>query len=151
MIIAWPRKAQLACKPAGHKSEVTPRDDISLVNDSYLAGWPGGNTQSRGRHSPGSESAMPENIQIQCINKSDRPNPHERILKVGGIHNGKRWSLTQEDAIEGIEAKKWNFFVHVGGKSVWVIVAISRFGNKYLKTESDGENPNNLLSLPECP
>ena len=22
---------------------------------------------------------------------------------------------------------------------------------KYLKTESDGEQPNNLLSLPECP
>lgn len=24
-------------------------------------------------------------------------------------------------------------------------------GNKYLKTEADGDAPNNLLNLPECP
>ena len=36
------------------------------------------------------------------------------------------------------------------GQIVDVIVAISRFGNKYLKTEADGEQPNNLLSLYEC-
>jgi hypothetical protein len=27
---------------------------------------------------------------------------------------------------------------------------VSRFGNKYLKTTSDGDQPNNLLALPEC-
>ncbi|MDD5382312.1 MAG: DUF3892 domain-containing protein, partial [Candidatus Margulisbacteria bacterium] len=26
-----------------------------------------------------------------------------------------------------------------------------RSGRKYLKTEADGEAPNNLLSLPTCP
>ena len=31
------------------------------------------------------------------------------------------------------------------------VVAVSRFGNKYIKTEADGDQPNNLLSLPECP
>jgi hypothetical protein len=31
-----------------------------------------------------------------------------------------------------------------------VIVAISRYGHKYLKTVADGEQPNNLLSLYEC-
>ena len=34
---------------------------------------------------------------------------------------------------------------------VWVIVAISQHGNKYIKTKPDGDQPNNLLSLPECP
>jgi hypothetical protein len=34
---------------------------------------------------------------------------------------------------------------------VRVIVAVSRYGNKYPKTEIDGDDPNNLLSLPECP
>jgi hypothetical protein len=43
------------------------------------------------------------------------------------------------------------FHVRVGGRPVRVIVAVSRFGNKYLKTEADGAEPNNLLSLPECP
>jgi len=32
-----------------------------------------------------------------------------------------------------------------------VIIAVSKYGNEYLKTESDGEQPDNLLSLPECP
>jgi hypothetical protein len=60
--------------------------------------------------------------------------------------------FTQEEAIDrDSKRRRGDFFVHVGGKSVWVIVATSRFGNKYLKTESDGEHPNNLLSLPECP
>ena len=31
-----------------------------------------------------------------------------------------------------------------------VVVAVSRFGNKYLKTVADGDQPNNLLSLYEC-
>lgn len=36
-------------------------------------------------------------------------------------------------------------------QSVWVVVAVSAADNKYIKTQNDGEQPNNLLSLPECP
>ena len=95
---------------------------------------------------------MANTIQIKCINKSDRPNPHERILNVGGVENGKSWKITQQMAIAHIESEEWKFWVQVGtAPSVWVTVATSIFGNKYLKTENDGEHPNNLLSLPECP
>ena len=91
-------------------------------------------------------------IEIKCINKSDRYDPHERILRVGGINQaGERWSRSQTEAIAGIESGKWSFHVHRGGHTVRVVVAVSRFGNKYLKTEADGEQPDNLLSLPECP
>jgi hypothetical protein len=84
--------------------------------------------------------------------KSDRPNAHERILQVGGVNpGGTRWKLSQEQAIAGIEDGRWQFYVSVNGQTVWVIVAVSRYGNKYLKTTADGEHPNNLLSLPECP
>ncbi|MYZ49028.1 DUF3892 domain-containing protein [Propylenella binzhouense] len=90
--------------------------------------------------------------QIQCVRKTDRYNPWERITHVGGVNADRaRWLLTQPDAIVGIESGKWSFFVSAGGREVNVIVRTSRFGNKYLTTEADGEQPDNLLSLPECP
>lgn len=89
--------------------------------------------------------------EIKCVNKSDRYNPHERIVAVGGQNpNGTTWRLTQAAAIQAIEAGTYSFFVQTGGHVVNVIVAVSRFGNKYLKTAADGEHPNNLLSLYEC-
>ena len=59
--------------------------------------------------------------------------------------------ITQEDVFAGIESGKWQFYVSRGGYTAEVVVAESRYGNKYLKTEADGEQPDNLLSLPECP
>lgn len=89
--------------------------------------------------------------QVMCINKSDRPNPHEAIRNIGGVEGGTRWRITQQEAVEGIESGKWSFYVNVNGKAVKVIVAVSQYGNKYIKTEADKTGENNLLSLPECP
>lgn len=95
---------------------------------------------------------MATRAQIKCINKSDRFNPEERITHVGGFpaEGGGNWKWGLDKAIAEIEAGRWAFFVSVNGTSVDVIVA-TRNGRKYLKTRNDGESPNNLLSLPECP
>jgi len=95
---------------------------------------------------------MPQNHQVTCI-IPDGSDPDRRIDSIGGAtgaENGGRWCIKLDVAIEGIEAGKWRFWTHANGKSVWVIVA-ERNGRKYLKTEADGDEPNNLLSLPRCP
>ena len=90
-------------------------------------------------------------VQIQCINKSNRFSPHERILYIGGLNpNGTRWKIPLGRAIQGIEQGKWQFYVRVGLVSIDVMIATHN-GYKYIKTVNDAIEPNNLLSLPECP
>lgn len=94
---------------------------------------------------------MPKNTaQIMCINKRQHYNPHERIIGVGGIISGAPWRITEEVAIHHIESGEWGFYTSVNGVSTWVVVATHN-GRKYLKSKADGYEPNNLLSLGECP
>ena len=94
---------------------------------------------------------MSTTVEIRCINKSDRLNPYERILNVGGVYaDGTRWKLSQTEAIHSIVQDTYLFYVNRGGNIVYVVIA-SQSGWKYLKTTTDGEQPDNLLSLPECP
>jgi hypothetical protein len=95
---------------------------------------------------------MTERVQVQCVTKRDRHNPHERIEGIGGAHNGKPWYLSEDEAIRAIESSspRWQFFTFVNGREATVIVA-SHGGRKYLKTTADGYEPNNLLALTACP
>lgn len=93
---------------------------------------------------------MTTDVEIKCIRKRDRQNPHERIQGVGINADGNRRFLPLDEAIRGVLNGTWRFWTQGGGKSVWVVVAYHE-GNPYLKTEADGVQPDNLLALPECP
>ncbi|MDA3857220.1 MAG: DUF3892 domain-containing protein [Roseovarius sp.] len=89
--------------------------------------------------------------QIDCIEKEDRHDPADAITHIGGVNSdGGRWKITQKDAIKRIEMGENQFFVETRGRRTNVVVSVSRFGNKYIKTEADSYEPNNLLSLSSC-
>ena len=89
--------------------------------------------------------------QIDCIEKQDRDDPSEAIVSIGGRNaDGGRWKISQKDAIRRIKSGENSFFVSTNGRRANVIVAISRFGNEYIKTENDDYEPNNLLNLQSC-
>lgn len=95
---------------------------------------------------------MAQLVRISCINKPNRNNPYERIQNVGGVNpDGTRWRLTLDEAIVGIDAGRWEFYVDVDGDRVPVIVVRPLVSPPFLKTVADGDLPNNLLRLPECP
>ncbi len=88
-------------------------------------------------------------MHIKSVQKTDRTDPHERILGIGGEHDdGSRWYLPQAEAVDGIEAGRWRFWMIAQGSYVPVVVA-THMGCKYLKTEGDETHPDSLLALPE--
>ena len=90
--------------------------------------------------------------QVHCVGRSDRLNHDRRIRRIGGVNaDGARWQISEEAAIAGIEAGRWCFYVSRAGQDVDIVVAISKYGNKYIKAADDeGLHPDRLLALPEC-
>jgi hypothetical protein len=88
---------------------------------------------------------------IHCISRTGWLNHDRRIRGIGGVNaDGAHWWISQADAVAAIEAARWSFFVDRGGDAVPVVVAVSKYGSKYLKGSSDALQPETLLVLPEC-
>lgn len=95
---------------------------------------------------------MAQTVRVSCINKTNRSSAHERIHNIGGVNPDRtRWKMPESQAIRDIKNGTYSFYVErPAGHRVRVIVA-TRLGVEYLKTEADGEQPDSLLTLPECP
>ena len=77
----------------------------------------------------------------------------ERVVSIGCVEVGTGFfrRFTEDEAIQRIKQRSDAFYVEKPeGHRVWLIVA-EREGRDYLKTETDGERPDNLLSQPDCP
>ena len=95
---------------------------------------------------------MSRSIQIQFVNKSENACSAQDIHHIGGIDPaGARWRLSESDAIAGIECGNWRFYVNIDGHAIWLTIARTPNGKKYLKAETDAAVPDPLLSLPEYP
>lgn len=96
---------------------------------------------------------MADGHEVTCI-IPDGADPDQRIDQIGGrsggADNGGPWSLLIDDAIAGIEGGRWSFWTQGGGRVARVVVAQRPNGRKYLKTDADRIEPNNLLALPRC-
>jgi hypothetical protein len=94
---------------------------------------------------------VPTRYQICCVARSVFMNHHQRLRLVGGVTlDGAWWKIPEADAIAAIEAGRWKFFVGSDRGERDVVIAISRYGTKYLKGATDGLQPETLLALPEC-
>ncbi|MGE5270255.1 MAG: DUF3892 domain-containing protein [Thiohalocapsa sp.] len=90
--------------------------------------------------------------QVHCVGRSDRLNHDRRIRVIGGVNtDGARWQISEAAAIAGIEAGRWSLYISRAGRDIEIVVAVSKYGSKYLKTAVDeGPHPDGLLALPEC-
>jgi Protein of unknown function (DUF3892) len=87
--------------------------------------------------------------QIKCVMRNPRGDLCHRITDIGGFTD-RHWQISVEDAIEHLEGGAWEFYTMKGGERRMVVIA-NRAGRKYLKSEGDGETPDTLLALPDCP
>ncbi|NTW15348.1 MAG: DUF3892 domain-containing protein [Candidatus Moranbacteria bacterium] len=93
-------------------------------------------------------------VRITCINKDagDHHDPHEAISHLGWINedNGNAGKSTRADMVQYLEGGNSAYTKDSYGNMAYLVVCVSRAGNKYVKTVADGKETDNLLSLPEC-
>ena len=86
---------------------------------------------------------------IDCVNMVEAAAPWDRIIRLSGTHDtdGQRWSCTQTQCIAYIE-QGYQFYVEqVPGQRLYLEVATTMFGRKYVRTMIDKETPDQLLRL----
>lgn len=90
---------------------------------------------------------MTGTFQVTC-HTPDNTDRDRRLQGVGGP-GGDGWYRTVDQMISLIKSGDRFWTTDTKGQSVWVMIS-SRNGREYIKTESDGLEPNNLLALPHC-
>lgn len=94
---------------------------------------------------------MSRSIQIQFVKKSTRTDSQLQTRYIGGVDPvGVKWWLSESDAIAGMEDGNWRFYVSNNGHAIWLTIARTADGHKYLTAETRAV-PDPLLTLPEFP
>lgn len=90
-------------------------------------------------------------VQVTCIEKPHPYSPHEHITHIG--NPAANWKWDRDKVITSIDAKTNTFYVidPFNGKRADVGVVRPSGRHPYLRTYSDGDWNDNLLSLDQCP
>jgi hypothetical protein len=94
-------------------------------------------------------------VKITCINKDggDHYDPHLAITDLGWVNEktNAKGKSTLSEMIKWIENDSGVAYTKDAyGKLAYLVVRVSRYGNKYVRTVADGRDTNNLLELKEC-
>ena len=86
---------------------------------------------------------------VSCTQKHEK---HEGIISLGCYGQGNTvHKFSEAEVIDRIENRGDTFYSERPDGHVAEIEVAKREGQKYLKTKPDGERPNNLDWLPDCP
>ena len=91
-------------------------------------------------------------LRISGIDRHEAGSPQLRIRAVGGIRpGGDRWRMNVEEVVAAIGRGERFYVEEPIGDPVAVTISHTDEGRVYLRTEADGDVPNNLLALPDLP
>ena len=85
------------------------------------------------------------------MNKSNQPEPSQRIRQIGGDSRELRWQHSQSQAIESIERGLFTYYVEKDARILKLDVGLTADGKKYLTVPEAGGDPQLLLDLPDLP
>lgn len=89
---------------------------------------------------------------ITGVLRREGGSPQLRIRAVGGVRpDGSAWRMDVAEVVKAIERGERFYVEAPSGDPVDVLVAHTAEGRAYLRTRADGDEPNNLLALPELP
>jgi hypothetical protein len=92
-------------------------------------------------------------IRITCIRKDsgNHENPYVAISSLGWVEEttGEQKSSTRQQMYDWVATGGYAY-VQAGNAKAKLIGAVSPRGNKYVKTEADSTQSDNLLKLSEC-
>ena len=92
-------------------------------------------------------------VRITCINKDGgyHENPYVAISHLNWVNeSGKVGRSTREAMYVFVEEQGGHAYVQSGGSRARLAGAVSPRGTRYVKTEANSVEHDNLLKLPEC-
>ena len=81
-------------------------------------------------------------LKVKWVDRSDRPDPYQRISHIGGDSREFQWKHTHAQAIQSIEHGLFAYYVEKDAIVLKLEVGLAPNGCKFLKTQIDGNQPN---------